>query len=201
MSNHPQNHPNSHLQQIRSLITHFETAPVKHFDVSEELVVFWDVSSATSLLCITRHLVSRVSALDGAITLQTSGILRCAGDVSSSVSPESLYLIQTSSANNISSNVHPGEANRDDEDTQLAYLNRDRKDRNFEFLCKGRCADGTLCNRPVSFNSCADHLDWYHDTSSSKDVQCPWCFQTKSRKNLARHYQEVHLRFPRWRRP
>ncbi|KAL4073052.1 hypothetical protein V8B97DRAFT_1956581 [Scleroderma yunnanense] len=161
----PQNDPNSHLQQIRSLITYFETEPVKHFDEQD------------------KHLLSQFSELHGAITLPTSGMLR-PRDVlfPNGVLPE-------------------GEANRDDEDAQFVYVNRDGKDRKSEFLCKGQCADGTSCNRPVSFDSCADHLDRYHDTSSSKDVQCPWCGQTKSRKNLARHYQEVHLRFPRRRHP
>ncbi|KAL4063086.1 hypothetical protein J3A83DRAFT_4416951 [Scleroderma citrinum] len=111
----PQNDPNSHLQQIRSLITYFETEPVKHFDEQD------------------KHLLSQFSELHGAITLPTSGMLR-PRDVlfPNGVLPEGLYLIQTSTANYIFTTVHPGEANRDDEDAQFVYVNRDGKDRKSE---------------------------------------------------------------------
>lgn len=85
-------------------------------------------------------------------------------------------------------------------DTELGCLNRDGKDRSFQFQCEGRCTNGRLCNQPISFDSCADHLDQYHDTSRSKSILCPWCTRSTSRKNLVRHYQEVHLRFPRQKR-
>ncbi|KAL4063083.1 hypothetical protein J3A83DRAFT_4404623 [Scleroderma citrinum] len=51
---------------------------------------------------------SKFSELHGAINFPTSGILR--------VTPEGLYLIQTSTTNDIFTTIHPGEANRDDED-------------------------------------------------------------------------------------
>ncbi|KAL4075393.1 hypothetical protein V8B97DRAFT_1575500 [Scleroderma yunnanense] len=100
----PQNDPNSHLQQIRDLNDHFLTAPVEHFDRQKE------------------RFVSKISTLDGAIT-------SVMGD---RVPPEGLCLIQTSTANNIFTDVHLGGTNRIDEHTQLAYLNRDGRDRKFQ---------------------------------------------------------------------
>ncbi|KAL4065220.1 hypothetical protein J3A83DRAFT_4414393, partial [Scleroderma citrinum] len=155
MSNRPlQDDPNCYLQQIHSLNIHFATTPIKHFDEQEE------------------HLLSKVSALDGAITLPTNGILSVL-DVSNRVPPEGVgYVLMDSLFSRL---FFMKEANRDDEDTQLAYLNRDGRDRKFEFLCGGRRADGRWCDQLVSFDSCADHLDQYHDTSSSNYVPCPWC--------------------------
>lgn len=147
----PHNNLDSHTRSIHALNDYFLTTPVKHFDKQES------------------HLVSKSSALDGALTFPACHVLKA-----------------------------PFEgAGKIEGDTELEYLNRDGKDRTFQFTCKGRCADGRPCNRRVSFDTCGDHLDQYHDISRSKSISCPWCTRSTSRKNLVRHYQEVHLRFPR----
>ncbi|KAL4075364.1 hypothetical protein V8B97DRAFT_1915953 [Scleroderma yunnanense] len=106
MSNRPlQDDPNCYLQQIHSLNIHFATTPIKHFDEQEE------------------HLLSKVSALDGAITLPTNGILSVL-DVSNRVPPEGVgYVLMDSLFSRL---FFMKEANRDDEDTHF-YVEADAR--------------------------------------------------------------------------
>lgn len=88
----PHNDLDTHIRDIHALNDYFLTAPVEHFDEQEN-----------------RHLVSKSSALAGALTFPTRHVLKAP--------LEGLYYSGTST-NDMFTDIHPG-AGQVDGDTEL----------------------------------------------------------------------------------